>query len=224
MPKDGRVEPTLLVDQVYDALRRRIANGEWAPGRQLRIKEVAAVVGTSEMPVREAFRRLAQAGLITVEPYRGAVVRMLRAAELENTYEVRMMLEAEAGRQGALRATDTVLAEMNRHWTQIQEATARGDIVDAVGKDEELLLALYDAGGNDVLVNIVRGVWDTCRPYKHLWASHAVEQGVSAWDHVPQLIAAVTRHDADEVYAVIRKTYADARTTVGAMLDEKADA
>ena len=77
----------LLADRVYETLRGHIAQGHWAPGTQLRIREVAALVGTSVMPVREALGRLEQAGLIVTEPYRGASVRELSIDELEYVYD-----------------------------------------------------------------------------------------------------------------------------------------
>jgi DNA-binding GntR family transcriptional regulator len=56
LPK--RVTPTLLTDQVYAVLHEAIISGELPAGSRLRIRDLAAQVGTSVMPVREAIRRL----------------------------------------------------------------------------------------------------------------------------------------------------------------------
>jgi DNA-binding GntR family transcriptional regulator len=213
-----RVSSSLLTDQIYEAMRGWIAQGDWPPGTQLRIREVAKLVGTSEMPVREAFRRLEQAGLIVVEPYKGAVVRVLSIDELEHIYDVRIMLEAEAGRQGALRADADTVAAMTKHWQQLQEVSAAGDVAAAVLQDEYVLLALYSAGENDVLTRLVRELWDSCRPYKHLWVRNAVAQGISAWSHLPHLNAAVENHDSTAVFDILTQTYRDARATVRQLL------
>lgn len=213
-----RVTSSLLADQVHAALRDWIATGEWPPGKRLRIREVAALVGTSEMPVREAFRRLEQAGLLTVEPYKGATVRALSIDELEQIYDVRIMLEAEAARLGVARADDTVVAEMTRHWQLLQEASERGDVTDAVAEDENVLNAVYQRGRNAVLVRLVNELWDACRPYKSLWSINAMEQGLDAWDHVPQLIDAVDRRDADRAHEIMARTYRDAGATVRGLL------
>lgn len=111
-PRAARVTSSLLADQVFDRLRSWITSGQWKPGTQMRIREVAAKVGTSEMPVREAFRRLEQAGLIVIEPYRGARVPLLTIDELEHVYDVRVMLEPQAARLGANLADAAVVAEM----------------------------------------------------------------------------------------------------------------
>jgi DNA-binding GntR family transcriptional regulator len=207
---------------VFEALRQRITRGEWEPGTQLRIKEVAALVGTSEMPVREAFRRLAQAGLIVLEPYKGATIPVLHLSDLEHIYDVRIMLEAEAGRQGALCATPAVVATMREHWLLVQEASERGDVVGAVLEDENVLGALYGAGENDVLVGLVRTVWDSCRPYKGLWVSNAVEHGLATWSHIPALIDAASHNDSHLAFRILERTYLDARATVRQLLDRQA--
>ncbi|MFC9557958.1 GntR family transcriptional regulator [Rhodococcus sp. NPDC056960] len=214
-----RVSSSLLADQVFEALRGWIAQGEWLPGKQLRIREVAALVGTSDMPVREAFRRLEQAGLIVVEPYRGAKVRELSIDELEHVYDIRILLEPVAARAGVEHSDAGVLEAMNRHWQLLQEASERGDVVEAVRQDEQLLMALYTAGPNDVLLKMVRELWDTCRAYKSLWVVNAVEHGLATWSHITHLIDAVERGDGDGAHDILERTYRDARATVRQLLD-----
>ncbi|MFE7416247.1 GntR family transcriptional regulator [Rhodococcus sp. NPDC057529] len=214
-----RVSSSLLADQVFEALRGRIAQGEWEPGSQLRIREVAESVGTSDMPVREAFRRLEQAGLIVVEPYRGATVRVLSIDELEHVYDVRIMLEPEAARQGAAHADRGVIEKMQHHWLLLRDAAERGDTVEAAIQDEHLLGALYDAGENVELVKVVRNLWDICRPYKNLWITHALEQGLATWSHLTDMLDAVERGDSAVASTILDRTYRDARATVRQLLD-----
>ena len=89
----GRAEPSLLTDQVYAMIREAILKGEMPAGTRLRIRDLAAQVGTSVMPVREAIRRLEEAGLAERSPHKGAVVRGLTLAELVHVYDVRRLLE-----------------------------------------------------------------------------------------------------------------------------------
>lgn len=96
------VTPALVADQVYEALRTAILTGKLAGGSPLRVRDVAAMVGTSVMPVREAIRRLEETGLATrVAAHRGAIVRQFTVEELIHIYEVRATLELEAARRGA---------------------------------------------------------------------------------------------------------------------------
>ena len=57
------LKPTLLTDQVYAVLHQAIVSGELPAGSRLRVRDIAAQVGTSVMPVREAIRRVEEAGL-----------------------------------------------------------------------------------------------------------------------------------------------------------------
>ena len=97
------MKPTLLTDQVDGVLHHAILNGELPAGSRLRIRDRAEQVGTSVMPVREAIRRLEEAGLAEREPHKGAVVKGLTLEELVHVYGVRRLLEGEAARLGSER-------------------------------------------------------------------------------------------------------------------------
>ena len=86
------LKPTLLTDQVYAVLHEAIISGEMPAGSRLRVRDLAEQVGTSVMPVREAIRRLEEAGLAEREPHKGAVVKGLTLAELVHVYDVRRLL------------------------------------------------------------------------------------------------------------------------------------
>lgn len=218
-PAAGAVGVRSLADQVFEVVREWIASGRAQPGSKLRISDVAEAVGTSVMPVREAFRRLEQAGLLTVEPYRGARVRSLSIEELEYIYDVRIMLEPEAACLGAVRASGGVVERMRYHWGLLQEASLRADVLTAVLEDELLLGVLYDAGGNPVLARMIRDLWEPCRAYKSLWVMNAIEQGLDTWNHLPRLIDAVQAHDNDVAREALDTVYRQARATVRELLE-----
>jgi DNA-binding GntR family transcriptional regulator len=68
-------------------LRRRILMGELAPGRRLKIDEVAAICAVSHMPVRGALHKLEREGILELSPHRGAVIRPVDAYFVRNTYD-----------------------------------------------------------------------------------------------------------------------------------------
>src|SRR6478752_7460481 len=84
-------------------IHEAILNGDLPAGARLRVRDLAEQVGTSVMPVREAIRRLEEAGLAEREPHKGAVVKSLTLEELIHVYDVRRLLEVEAARSGAER-------------------------------------------------------------------------------------------------------------------------
>ena len=72
-------EPSLVADKVFTAIHEAIMSGELPAGARLRVRDLALQVGTSVMPVREAIRRLEEAGLAERVPHKGAVVKGSRA-------------------------------------------------------------------------------------------------------------------------------------------------
>lgn len=214
----GAVFAAPLAEQVFDTMREWIINGDLPPGYRLRVRDIAESVGTSVMPVRDAIRRLVESGLVVHEPYKGARVRELDVAELEHTYDVRTLLEGECARLGALAAPPAVADAMEEHWAELERAAHAGNISEALRQDEEMLGALYTASGNDVLVDLIRGLWDKCRPYKIVWASQDKNHDARIWHYKPDLIAAVRSNDGPAAERIIRESYRDAKTSIHASL------
>lgn len=82
-------------------LKRQIVSGEIAAGAKLNEGDIAAALGVSRGPVREAFLALDQAGLVRVEKNRGVFVRQVSLEEADEIYEVRAALEGLIGRLAA---------------------------------------------------------------------------------------------------------------------------
>lgn len=91
-PEDTAISP----DDVFDVLRTRILHGELRPGTSLSQVQLAADLGVSRTPLREAIRRLQAEGLITAERNRQARVSPIDADELEAFYSARIQLESLA--------------------------------------------------------------------------------------------------------------------------------
>ena len=90
----------LAPEQVTGRLREAIISGALQPGERLNQEALAERLGVSRMPVREALRRLQAEGLVTLQPYRGAIVAGLSTRELREIYEIRMALEVLAMKIG----------------------------------------------------------------------------------------------------------------------------
>ncbi|WP_170975331.1 GntR family transcriptional regulator [Martelella alba] len=92
-------EPMSLPEIVYRKLRDAILNGVYPPGAMLRQEEVAALLGVSRNPLREALPRLESEGVVVLYPRRGYAVVKLDPAEIVNVFDLRILLETElAGR------------------------------------------------------------------------------------------------------------------------------
>ncbi len=103
---------TQAADRAYAALRAGILDGRYGPGARLGEIEVAAELGLSRTPVREALRRLGSEGLVENLPNRGARVRSWSADDLDESYEVRAVLEGLGARRAAARVTREQLDQL----------------------------------------------------------------------------------------------------------------
>ncbi|TQN39236.1 GntR family transcriptional regulator [Kocuria rosea] len=194
-----KLEPSILVaDQVFEAIHDGIMNGDLPAGHRLLIRDLAAELGTSVMPVREAIRRLEEAGLAEKVPYKGAVVKGLTLEELLHVYDVRRVLEVEAARLGASQVTADQVEQMRQQYRAMLQALEEQRVADMLDHDEQLLSILYSAAGNPVLLEMVRGLWRRCRPYKIVGARNTLDSGDPAVLSMfqEQLIDAAAHHDA----------------------------
>ena len=91
-------------DQVYSAVRDRILMGQIPEETAIRQDALAADLGVSKIPLREALTRLEQDGLVTSQANRGYVVRATSSAEAEDVFALRMKLEPDATAMGAAMA------------------------------------------------------------------------------------------------------------------------
>ncbi len=105
---------------MYHQVRRAILSGLFAPGQMLRQEEVAARLGVSRSPLREALPRLEAEGMVVLHPRRGYAVISLDPAEISELFDLRILLEAELSRHAVERrdARDVervraIAAEMN---------------------------------------------------------------------------------------------------------------
>lgn len=94
-----------LSEQLVDLVRDRILTGLVAPDRPIRQDALAAELGVSKIPLREALGRLEQEGLIVSQANRGFTVRPLNGPEAEEVYALRLTLEPELTALAARRAS-----------------------------------------------------------------------------------------------------------------------
>lgn len=95
-PRVEQVQNTSLAEQAREQVRAAILDGSMRPGERLTIEQLAAELGISRTPVREALKALEQDGLVHLLPHRGAVVESVALDEIYHRYTIRAMLEGYA--------------------------------------------------------------------------------------------------------------------------------
>lgn len=115
------VSRNTLARQVYEVLLDRIQNGTLRPGERLVEAEIAASVGTSRGPVREAIAMLQRVGLATMDPFVGASITALSREEVVEIYSLRSVLEGYAASRAVQRHTPEELAELRAITARMRE-------------------------------------------------------------------------------------------------------
>jgi DNA-binding GntR family transcriptional regulator len=135
-----------LADKAYHEIRGLIVSLELAPGAVIDERDLIERLGIGRTPVREALRRLAHERLVAVYPRRGMFVTGIDVRQLARLSEVRAVLEPEAARLAAERATDDDRARLD---ALVAELDAGGS--ELMQLDERIHRAVYRAAHNDLL-------------------------------------------------------------------------
>jgi DNA-binding GntR family transcriptional regulator len=149
----GFRRPNQLREAVYRHLKDLLLSGRFAPEERLSEPLLAQELGVSRTPVREALMRLAEEGLVELVPGKGARVRRFAPEEVEEVYGVRALLEGEAARLAALRATPWELKELEERLEAIDQAP-REDFAEQMRRDLEFHRALVRLSGNRTLFRL----------------------------------------------------------------------
>jgi DNA-binding GntR family transcriptional regulator len=140
---------------VLDAIKHAILTGELRPGQGLVEADLAAVLGVSKTPVREALKTLAGAGLVTMSPYKGATVRTVDDDLVRSVYDLRLLLEPEAVRRAVARGGT---------WDEARHALERSghaaDQADRSLANRDFHRGLYLGCGNALLISVLDGLRD----------------------------------------------------------------
>ncbi len=150
-----------LVDVAYATIRQRILDNVWPPGHQAFEQELAADLGMSRTPVREALIRLAKEGLVAVNPRRGMRVLPVSVADMRDIYAVLTALESLAAELVVQRQPSAAelkpLVDASR---DMKKALRNRDLEGWAAADERFHRHLIELSGNRLLIDAVQNCWD----------------------------------------------------------------
>lgn len=114
-----------VTSSVADVIRRRIIEGTYESGFQLRQESLAAELGVSRIPVREALLQLEAEGLVTIHTHKGASVSALGAADAQDLFDARSALEPMIAAIAVRRARPADVAKVEACLERYREALTR---------------------------------------------------------------------------------------------------
>lgn len=143
-------------DEIRDVLVERILDGSYAAGTQLKELALAREFNVSQAPIREALRELEGSGLVVSERFRGTRVRGTDFAEMRESYELRMLLEARSLELAAPYRAD-LLADLELNFKEMDLALKNGNQERYIDFALRFHRRLIEASGNRAFLN----VWDS---------------------------------------------------------------
>ncbi|MFI6688120.1 GntR family transcriptional regulator [Streptomyces sp. NPDC050485] len=197
----------LLRDVAYEALLSSIVSGEYAPGAKLSDAALAARLGLSRAPVRDALARLAAERLVVSKPQSYTRVAPLVAEEIRGALAVVRAMHTLAVREALPRLKKSHLAEMRAANADFVRAVAAGDIAAAIGADDAFHAVPVSASGNQPLSDTVARYTPLLRRLEHQRFSSEAARASAARHE--ELIAACEAGDAERAAEISYEIWAE---------------
>jgi len=204
-------------ERAYTTIRQGILSGAHAPASHLREEELAAQVGVSRTPVREALRRLAAEGLLEVTPNRGVRVSAWSERDLQEIFELRALLESYGARLAAGRIPAAAVQELAA-LAERMELMAGGRAPDRLERVAEINNQFHQgvlaAAANDRLVALLGHVVQVPLVQHTFRRYAAAELGRSLAQH-REILEALRHRDPAWAESAMRSHILGARNVVG---------
>lgn len=155
-----------LRDVVFNTLREAILKGELKPGERLMELQLAAKLGVSRTPIREAIRMLEQEGLAVTIPRRGAEVAKMTEKDMQDVLQVREALDELAASIACELITAEELEQLEQAMQEFELAASTRDIKRIADTDMKFHDIIYHATRNPKLVNILNNLREQMYRYR----------------------------------------------------------
>ena len=155
-----------LRDVVFQTLREAILKGDLRPGERLMELQLAAKLGVSRTPIREAIRMLEQEGLAVTIPRKGAEVARMTEKDMEDVLQIREALDDLAVQVACDKITQEQLERLMATMKNFELAVQAGDLSKIVAYDVEFHDVIYEATDNPKLVILLSNLREQIYRYR----------------------------------------------------------
>jgi DNA-binding GntR family transcriptional regulator len=212
-----------LRDQALTAIRHALVTGQIVPGVVYSAASLAAELGVSNSPVREAMLALVDDGLMEAVPNRGYRAVALTATDLAEIAQLRLFLEVPAAGLVAAAGVGDRLSELEELVEIIEQTAADGDVAGNLDADRRFHLLLVEACGNRRLTDLVARLRDRTRLYNLRNLAESGALVASAAEHRP-ILAAIAGQDRATAEHLMRAHLAHITTDWSTTSEAKTEA
>jgi DNA-binding GntR family transcriptional regulator len=193
-----------LREQVYKKLKASVLSGELPPSKRLIEEKLAAEMGTSRTPVREAIQKLEKEGLIHKLPRGGFAVSVVTDAEIEEVFGIRSVLEGHAAYLATQRATEEDIKALEKIVEKQKESLQKKDVDRQVQLNTEFHDILYKAAKSARLYAIINDLRDYIYRYRIIIFRFEGMVEIAMQDH-GDMISLMKAKNARKVEKLVRK-------------------
>jgi DNA-binding GntR family transcriptional regulator len=198
------LEPGSLSARAYLALREALIAGNFRPGQRLLLQDLAARLGTSITPAREACLRLVSERALELRSGRFVTIPDLTLARYVEIRTIRLALEGLAAELATGRVTDADIAALESIQTRFAVADRAGDADTAMRLNREFHFMVYRLSGLEMLTGLIESLWLSMGPILAVFYTETTNDYVGADEHL-NLIEALRGRDAAGARAAIEQ-------------------
>jgi DNA-binding GntR family transcriptional regulator len=216
-PALNRLPVEILRARVANEIRAAILRGDLAPGSRVKQEDLAAQLGVSREPVRQALLLLEREGLVHAQPNRSALVAALDRQVISDLYEFREAVDTAVVAMLA-RAPRFDVASFQDVIARGRKAVRDGDLPALIDLDTRFHTSLYEAAGNHVIVDVMRGQWSHIRRVMAM----VLEQGAyrqKVWDEHEAILEGIRARRVSAATATAGRHVRDARKMLLSLFD-----
>lgn len=223
MAVETLLNPTQPVNQqIYRILRSDIVHCLIPPGTPLSEKEVSVRFDVSRQPVREAFIKLAENGLIQIRPQRGSYVNKISLSQVRNGCFVRQAIECAVVRRAAGMITTGQLYQLEQNLNQQRTAIERKQINDFFVLDDAFHEKLADIAQCQLAWDTIENIKATIDRVRYMSLDHVSPPDMLLEQHL-SIFTALENHDTDAVDLAMTRHLQEISESVQLIKQENSD-
>lgn len=208
-PREKKPSHKQLAHFISDRLRSDILEGRLQPGEWLRQERLAQEQGVSQMPIREALKRLAAEGLVEHVPYRGVRVVQFTLEDVEDLYACRVFVEGMTARFAASEITDEEIRELTDLHHRMLRCVTPQELPEYRELNRRFHSLLFTASRRSYLIRTLGQLWAAFPTM--LWSNipHAAQESAPGRDEADaaeheSIVRAIAGRDPDAAEAAVR--------------------
>ena len=209
-----------LHEELVERLQEMIVDGTLAAGEKVPERALCEKLGVSRTPMREALKVLAAEGLLVLEPSRGARVRSLTMAELEEVFPLMGAFEALAGELACRHITPVQLRRVREQHARMLECYAVRDLGGYFHHNQRIHELILEASGNATLGTMYRSLAVRVRRARYL-ANMDERRWSEAVDEHERMLEALDARDGERLASILRQHLANKFATVRAWVESQ---